>query len=258
MKNSKILSAIALIGIFFFTACEKEENKILQNSSHNSKEFSKKNKTAPLCSPENALNPYDSAGYVHNLLMSQLESVVDGSDSFERIIDVTDSLIINRYGADIEPILLDYSEIDFIISEVQDDNYISEINTLSISTIQKSKLEELIQIAVDSENECDLIDKVISFEEELLSEHSNEDIENVLIASSIMRYSTYYWDGSNFSTEKLKLWKKIVVVVADVAGGISGGLAGAPTVVGTVAGAIAGAAGGSGGAAGALGYLFPE
>src|SRR5690606_36586670 len=136
--------------------------------------------------PENALNPYDSAGYVHNLLMSQLESVVDGGDSFERIIDVTDSLIINRYGGNIEPILFDYSEVDYVISEVQNDNYISEINTLSLSKIEKSELDELIQIAVDSEDECELIDNVISFDENLLSEYNHENVENVLIASSIM------------------------------------------------------------------------
>lgn len=107
-------------------------------------------------------------------------------------------------------------------------------------------------LTYDGTNLCDVIADIKSFENNLLTLHNSEDIEIVLIASSVGRYSLAYWhsrldDGNGQKTTSF--WKKFFIGACDAIGAAGGALAGSATVVGGIAGGVAGGLAASNGAA---------
>lgn len=94
----------------------------------------------------------------------------------------------------------------------------------------------------DTRNLCDIIDEIRHFESNLLKNNKPEETDNVLITSSMGRYSLAYWnDRYEQGDITLKaFWKKFFTDVADAIGAAGGAVAGSATVVGGIAGGVVG------------------
>lgn len=259
MKNKFFaIVALSLFLISTFTSCKKENNNsTLPNSNPSStSNFLRENNWQNLCDVENSNNIFDSAGFHHNRIVSICEDAAHSDMSENEVYQLTDSILNLEYSGQLisgfssenyaSPIL------DSFTSESSIRNY---INSLSTTTLQKDELNKLLDLmlAYDGTNLCDVIDNIKSFEDNLLSQHSSSDLQAVLIASSVGRYSLAYWhnrlvdDGTGQKTTAF--WKKFFIGVCDGIGAAGGALAGSATVVGGIAGGVVGGIAASNGAA---------
>lgn len=215
-----------------------------------------------LCGIENLNNIYDSVGYHHNRIVSICENSASIADmSSVSVFDLTDSILNIEFPGLISsgfsssgfanPIL------DSFYSEASIKNYIQSLPT---SELQKASLYYLVDIMLDYDgtNLCSTIENIKAFEADLLSEHSSQDLEAVLIASSVGRYSLAYWHNrlvEDTSTPIGGFWKKFFIGTCDAVGAAGGALAGLPTVLGSIASAVTGGIATSVGAAALWGHF---
>ena len=197
----------------------------------------------------NSNNPFDQAGRKHNELLATIELNGNRDMTTTQVYNVVDNVIQNEYGSVIQnfssqvfatPILRFRTGMDL-------DDYLNSIN---INDKVKQKFLMLADILMDYEdvNISMLLTRVVNFENNLINEIIEGDniYNQVLIASSIGRYSLCYWDDRLLSNNvkqdnRALFWKKFCIALADALGGLSGAVAGSSTVIGGIAGGVAGA-----------------
>ena len=196
------------------------------------------------CEIPNEENPFDEAGLQHNYLMAIIEEKGNSKMSLDEVYILCDSVLYEKYKDELIP---NYSSKKFatpIVNLESQRDYENYINSLDINNQQKNYLFELFDIMFkyDARNLCDIIDEIRRFESNLLKKHKPEDIDNVLITSSMGRYSLAYWnDRYEQGDITLKaFWKKFFTGVADAIGAAGGAVAGSATVVGGIAGGVVG------------------
>ncbi|MBR6438116.1 MAG: hypothetical protein IKS65_02900 [Bacteroidales bacterium] len=195
----------------------------------------------------NGNNPYDQAGVAHNLLMATIEQRGSRDMTTSQVFDIVDNVIVENYGSEIQnfssqtfatPILSFQTRLDM-------ENF---VNSLNIHENAKQEFLSLADILLSYEvdNLLTVIIRIVDFENNLINDAQGRNIyAQVLIASSIGRYSLCYWHerllNDNTKGNRAQFWKKLFVALADVIGGVNGAIAGSATVVGGIAGGVAGA-----------------
>ena len=173
-------------------------------------------------------NPYDQAGLKHNLLMATIEQRDSHDMNTSQVFEIVDDVIEENYGSDIQ----NFSSQTFaspILSfqtRLEMENY---VNSLNINNEAKQNLLTLadILLSYDVENLLTVITQIVDFENILINDIDQEsNIEPVLIASSIGRYSLCYWHerllSNKMQDNRAPFWKKFFVALADVIGGAGG------------------------------------
>lgn len=209
------------------------------------------------CDPDNSNNSLDSVGQIHNELVNLAESVAGPNAGEERVMEVVDSLLIDRLGSGVSSLLQDIEFAEDIIDSIDIDMLETYTNDLELSSFNKEIIYNIFTIMFDYDgtNVCEIIDEIKSLEDSLINLYSQQTLRYFLITASVGRYSLHYWDdrfeGEDELTEVMVrgFWKKFFIGTVDAAGAIAGGIMGGPTAAGNVAGAIVGAVAASTGAA---------
>lgn len=147
--------------------------------------------------PENTLNPYDSLGYWHNVILDSLDKhrTLRRAYSFGRSCDYIRKFCQRRGWPLISPTTLD--SVPLIVNDAATNAY-QFIDNSRWSDSVKVKLKSLMYILYGfGEDSCGYpsVKSVIrSFEHEVLnSSLPQKDKEALLKCSSIARYSGYRW-----------------------------------------------------------------
>ncbi len=193
---------------------------------------------------ENRLNPFDSVGYNHNIALQEIESKCTQEMSYSEVMNVAINHLIAKYKDKLtieNPDVFLSKTADSVTNAFKEDEEYNYVEDLNLSEIEKVEIKKLLNIILKYEvnNYTDIIISIKSFEKDLLNKYNENDIRDVLFATSIARYSLAYWHNRMDSNNKS--WKKWIIGACDVIGGVAGGVAGSSTVVGAAAGAIVGA-----------------
>ena len=203
------------------------------------------------CDISNRNNPYDEAGSQHNELVAEIESMGTPDMSLDEVFRLVDHVANEHYGKEL---IQGFTSKEFatpIINFETEVVYQAYINNLKISENQKQDIFKLneIMFSYDGKNLCEITETIKNFENELLTRYKPDEIENVLISSSVGRYALAYWDNrmkeDSTSMQRRGFWKKFFTAVADAIGGAAGAVAGSATVVGGIGGGVVGAIGAS-------------
>lgn len=197
----------------------------------------------------NGNNPFDQAGRKHNELMSLIELSGNRQLTTSQVYSLVDDVIRNEYDSDIQ----NFSSQAFATPILNFQNKLeleSHVNSLNINDNAKRKFIALADILLDYEvvDFSTILANIVDFENSLVSEiGTGKNIyTQVLIASSIGRYSLCYWHDRLLSNNvkqdnRAPFWKKFFVALADALGGLAGAVAGSATVIGGIAGGVSGA-----------------
>ena len=203
------------------------------------------------CEIPNKKNPYDNAGAEHNRLMAVIESKGNPKMTLDEVFDLCDDVLREEFGSQLIPNYSSKKLATPIINIDSEREFETYINSLSLNQETKGYLFELYDILFeyDSTNLCSVVGKVKEFEDRILASKGSANIENILISSSVGRYSLAYWNDryGNETFVARAFWKKFFTAVADCVGATAGAIAGSATVVGGIAGGITGAIGASAG-----------
>lgn len=264
----KTLSVLVL-SILLVAACSKQGTKPNDDTSQKQPAFSgRSNENSGCGDPSNNSNPWDSVGIYHNYALDYVKKqALGGTADLKKYLDYSNNYMVSTFSSrvsNIRELLPSEDQLRTILADSAS-YYSNFIDKSPYSEGVKLKFKELIGIITDEvgyedADYCDIKVRILEFEEKLLADGSlkTDEKDQVLKASSVARYSLYFWYNeyqASLETSKRKWWQWLIVGVADVAGGIAGGIATGPTVVGVVAGAVAGAAGASSGAAAVLEYF---
>ena len=264
----KTLSVLVL-SILLVVACSKQGTEKPIDADQKQPAFSaRSNENGGCGDPSNSSNPWDSVGVYHNYALEDVKKhALGGTADLKQYLNYSNNYMVSTFSSrvpNIRELLPSEDQITSILADSAS-YYSNFIDKSSYSEGVKGKFKELIGIITDDigyedADYCDIKVRILEFEEKLLADGSlkTEEKDQVLKASSVARYSLYFWYNeyqASLETSKRKWWQWLVVGVADVAGGIAGGIATGATVVGAVAGAVAGAAGASSGAAAVLEYF---
>jgi hypothetical protein len=250
-----------IVGLFVFIGCEKEEFSLNSNENNAIDIHVSSNNATNICVPGYSSNAFDSIGILHNYWVGYIESLCYPDDSIQRVIYVTDSVLLGEFGQSFSSCLWDLDDIEDFKDEFETDSLTSYFNGLNISSLEKSHILDFrdILITYDGTNVCDIIDDIKDYEDDIMSSYSSSQIVYSLIGATIARHSIYYWDqsansiNSGYNLEVRANWKWLkytLMGLADVAGGIGGGLAGSTFGPwGTFAGSVTGGVSASNGMA---------
>ncbi len=209
------------------------------------------------CITENNNNNYDNSGIQHNLAMEAIQNAFTNDMDTSDIFYISDSILVAEYGSYLGENYTCKPLAQEVLSAIENDDLDGLINDLDISLLQKTELNNLIEIMseYDVSNYAIIIGDIKYFEDSLIEIHSDEDIMIILQASAIARYSMAYWhdmltdETKSDNAKAKKIWKKIFIGVMDA---IGGGVAAATTSLtgpGCIAAGIAGGVGTSAAAA---------
>lgn len=194
------------------------------------------------CEIPNKENPFDEAGAQHNHLMAIIEEKGNPKMTLDEVYELCDSVLYDKYKDELIP---NYSSKQFATPIVNLDSqreYESFINSLDLENQLKEYLFELFDIMFkyDAKNLCEIIDEIKRFESSLLKKHNPKDVENILITSSVGRYSLAYWNDryEQGDITAKAFWKKFFTGVADAVGATAGAIAGSATIAGGIAGGV--------------------
>jgi hypothetical protein len=203
---------------------------------------------------ESSKNPYDYAGKIHNDVLDVFfKKYYKPKMSFDEISQITKKLFLNNddfikyFGEN------DYSKINFTkdyMNETIKDlpnqfkNIISKYSQdENLNLYLNEYIRGVLKFMNDDYPEKMVYNYVIEFEDIILKSSLNEEQKKqILISTSITRFSNYYWNNSGVTSFK-RGW------LADAIGGIIGGVVGSiiEPGYGTYAGAVIGAGAASGG-----------
>lgn len=178
--------------------------------------------------------------------MAKIEFQGSPSMTLEEVFKLSDKVLEETYGKELVPGFSSEVFATPILNFDNDEDYRNYIYSLKIDELQKKYLFELndIMFQYSGTNLCYVIESITKFENELLGKYESKELENVLVSSSVGRFSLAYWDNrvnaSLGETAKKGFWKKLFTGVADALGAAGGAVAGSATVVGGIAGGVAG------------------
>jgi len=213
MKTKTIL-IIALTASL--SACHKEQvNQKLHTQFSASGRLST---SAVAITPANPANPFDSIGYYHNLLLSNIQPCllpfdpVTGTEITGCVIKIANQVHLNETDTQ-------FSLVPMVVGDKRNDfrNIIAQCNYSSYTKIMMDSLIRVVKdAAINTEADYAAIKSVITnFEQPLLNnEHlSNYERQTLLSITSVARYSIYYWLQLEAAKQGLSL-KRIAAIVA--------------------------------------------
>uniref|UniRef100_UPI004049B8A1 hypothetical protein n=1 Tax=Flavobacterium sp. TaxID=239 RepID=UPI004049B8A1 len=280
MKNQKnALINLVVIGItMFFYSCSTEQNEPPQNNVSTSDLESKSYNSSRvgISTPENANNPYDEVGVMHNVVIEKVMFNASNLVTTDDYINYAKTVSNDVYGINASnTVIPTNTQIKTIIDDHSAD-FSNVISNSGYSTQAQLKLTELVNLLLEADRDLSidyntLKRQIITFEDDLINDITLSNIEkqNILQMSSVARHSTHFWYNIMLDTidynetlspnvAKKKWWKWAVVGVADVLGAIGGASFGSPTGIVAIGMAVIGSAGASGGAATVLNYFWPD
>ncbi len=237
------LSILALILVF--SACQKENNMPLPATDPEPETSSLASgwQNDTNCRVDNANNPYDQVGALHNDYIADLEARYNAQTPLADLYGAIDHDMQRDYGSQLPP---GFSAADYgntVIQAMRVDAVGAYIDALETTAEQKVLLKKLLQIMYTYESTplCEVIDAIRNFENSLLQRYAPKRIQAVLVAASVGRYSLAYWDDRlQNGPSSAWNWRKIFTAVADGIGAAGGAVAGSATVVGGIAGGLMG------------------
>ncbi len=236
------------MAVVLLASCAKELDKPLKTVN-----VSKSNG----CLPGYTTNPFDTVGKMHNEHLDAVHRVypVNRQQNVNRTIEVSDSIMVEEYGSSILSVCMDSIDVANILTEAERDMMVTHVQGLGLNLVSEAFLIDIYGLLddYDGTNACTIIADIRTKEADLIANNNLVDITIALKTSSVARHSLHYWHSNNFfgmENPKAWNWRKIFIVVCDVAGATSGALAGSATVVGGIAGGIAGGVGASAAGAG--------
>jgi hypothetical protein len=197
--------------------------------------------------PSNSKNEFDYVGQIHNQIVSAFVETTEGekltnTEVLEKVKSIT--LANDDYKKLFEAEYYELAE-EHVNEGLKDfpNEFRNMIDSFAITSKAKTIFNELLSNTFEIENTeisfAKYRDYVLSLEDFILNKSTLEKREKdvILCSTSVARYSSYLWVGSNPQPEAKKHlgW----VIAGDVVGGILGG------IFGGVVGAISGASGGS-------------
>lgn len=208
-------AAILLLGSSFFVSCKKESQSDIPEPVR------KVQKAATVANvscedPANPDNPYDQIGYYHNEGVTYVLNITGNSNP---VASSEIAALSNQYG--LQTFNINGTATAADIDEVVNDGineYTSIIDQYSVSDKARAYLYQLMAIFDDpSETDeveyCPLKDRIVALESTVLQDGTlnNTERRQVLSATSVARYSLYYWMNYDFpsdNTARLPKWLK--------------------------------------------------
>lgn len=191
MKNLLIIIAI----VAGLSACKKDGVNFRKSPIGNN---IKQNLNTATLGPANPANPYDSVGYLHNLLLSEIQPCVASFSPLTNqeisgcIIPIASKEGLHESGT---PFYL----ASLIVKDSEND-FRNIIENSRYSGQAKALLNQIVQIvktsAINSNGDYTTIKAAIMRYEQQISGNSalsNDDKAMILSVTSVARYSTYYW-----------------------------------------------------------------
>ena len=112
-----------IVGLFVFIGCEKEEFSLNSNENNAIDIHVSSNNATNICVPGYSSNAFDSIGILHNYWVGYIESLCYPDDSIQRVIYVTDSVLLGEFGQSFSSCLWDLDDIeDFNLIKLNSNN----------------------------------------------------------------------------------------------------------------------------------------
>ncbi len=198
-------------------------------------------------SPANPKNKFDYVGDIHNQIVSEFVTETEGlkltnKEVLEKVESITlsNTDYVKRFGS--EYYGLTEEQVNEGIKDFPNE-FENIINDLPISEEAKKIFNELVGKTFEIENSQlsyeEYKDYVLKLEDSIFKNTTlpEKEKDSILYTTSVARYSSYLWVGSNDNSTSKKHFGW--VIAGDVVGGIIGG------IFGGVVGGIGGASGGS-------------
>jgi hypothetical protein len=197
--------------------------------------------------PSNSKNEFDYVGKIHNQVVAEFVETTEGEK-------LTNTEVLNKIksitlaNADYNKLFeSEYYELteEHVNEGLKDfpNEFRNIIDSFALSSKAKTIFNELLSNTFEIESSeisyAKYKDYLLNLEDFIMNKSTLEKREKdaILCSTSVARYSSYLWVGSNPQPESKKHFGW--VIAGDVVGGILGG------IFGGVVGAISGAAGGS-------------
>lgn len=198
----------------------------------------------------NPNNPYDSAGLQHNKVIKQFLEKYDSKNlSNQETLNILNNL------CDENEIKGEKADMNFINFGIKDfkNNFRNVVNKSSLSKNGKLRFQGLLDYMITEGFKGEIsyyqfFNYIIKFEDTIKNDKSitKKDMEFILKATSVARYSTFLWGNYYYDNMSLKSlnskmtandgmttwWQWLIIGASDVAGGVAGG--GAFSVSGAV------------------------
>jgi hypothetical protein len=232
MKYSLMALAVIVVG---FTACKKDNSRVKETpEDYNNKIAVAKSGTA-LPTPENPLNTFDSVGYWHNRIVAYVQDCKPVTDT----PDVAASTAcVLRFYREVRSLELPASLFEAVSRTVDRSNtdIVRLIADCPYDEPVKAVLDSLVQLVKqlsDSDSPYPVIKATImDFENSVMQNDrlTPEDREIALKATSVARFSIYYWistlqpptpPAAAFKFKNIVKW--IAAVTSDIGGIIVSG-----------------------------------
>ena len=244
-KVTIILASLLILGAIFFYSCKKDNKEIVPLSTP------KQLSSAKSCSvdPQNAKNPYDLSGQLHNQMVENFYKTVNLpiKDGKEVIYSIDEYFKTNNSDFSASDYILQPKQLEFSRQfENATDKYSFLIENGYLSATATNYYAQMDNF-LDIDIPTDFYSKMISLENDIQnSSLTTREQQILLISASVARYSYYYWfNKTEGKGAKSYSWGS--TGKADVKGAIEGGVAGAiiggtvATPVGAVPAYVAGA-----------------
>lgn len=245
-----IFSALITFGV----SCKKIDHDVItENGDQTITKTMSKLSNRESCTPENPNNPMDDVGKQHNQAVEFTAQQVNIYDeaNVQSAIDITNQHTIGLYP-NTSLYITSKDQLESLMHGATS-NMSSFTNALEISDKAKGYLSQLFTALLDTpgiSEYCDMKIRIVAIEQAITADGSINNLEKTELfsATSIARYSYFYWSNSSAYGEgsigrggnpvaqkgKFLKWLKAgLTTVADVAGGIAGGAAGGKAAEGT-------------------------
>lgn len=217
MKNYLMIAALALT----LAACKKNEPLVPVSGQSKTAIFS----SAVADPAANPANPFDDAGRLHNSALSYVLTHIKSIDQsrVDEVLKVT-----SRYVADSLKSTLPDRAIDAAKALIADDQhqYENEIDRAPLSETAKQYAQVLVKIFSGGDGSLDQFKStIVALEARIIADKTLDEQErkSLLSATSVARYSLYFWMHSPSLPARLNIFVAAHDAVGTLVGGFSFG-----------------------------------
>ncbi len=228
MKRQLLMLAVIIIG---FAACKKDNNQVNEKKKGPTNSITAARASNITSDAANPLNPYDSMGYWHNEIVAYIQGYRQETDT-PNVITSTQCVLRfykERKGEDIpisffetvtQTVDKSRKDMDGLITSCPYDEPVKEA---------LRALMQLLKQLSDSDSDYNTIKAAImDFEQHIMqnSQIAEAGKATILKATSVARYSIYYWINYNKPPQSgaAMKWKNIVKWIAAVTSDIGGAI----------------------------------
>ena len=178
----------------------------------------------------NSKNPYDSAGKIHNDVVTEFLTKYGSQNlSTSKTIELTNAICDSR---GMEGPRLTEMQFNAGMKDIKN-NFKETVSKSSLSSNGKIELQRLFDYMVNGGFKGGITIQestafILNFEDQILANKSltQSDKKFILESSSVARYSTSMWnniESKSSESQKPRWIRWLIVAAADVAGGVAGG-----------------------------------